>query len=85
MDNGHERRANRQEERRARRQHRRLVLWGDSFTSDELERGEVELQEVEPDSQEPEWASEPWGWTRELPPDVAERLALYLGGYSGSE
>lgn len=58
---GHDRR----EERRARRQGRRLVRDGDEYTDDERERGEVELLEVERRPEPPvEIQGEPWGWTK---------------------
>ncbi len=54
---GHRRR----EERRAKRHGRRLVLDGEEFTSDELERGEVELEERGQGDEPEENGYEPWG------------------------
>jgi hypothetical protein len=74
---GHRRR----EERRARRHGRRLVLDGEEFTSDELERGEVELEEREPSDPEREGEGyEPWGrdGSKDETEQDRERLRLYL-------
>jgi hypothetical protein len=71
---GHDRREDR---RRARRHERRLVRDGDSYTEDELERGEVELEEV-PRRDEPpvDVQGEPWNWTKGPP---------YPRGYPGPD
>ena len=59
------------------RHKRRLVRSGDSFTSDELERGEVELEEVPP-GPAPADEVEPWAWRdKAMPQAVAERARLY--------
>lgn len=61
---GHERR----EERRAKRQGRRLVRDGDVFTIDEEERGELEFELPERFTEPPvEEQGEPWGWTKGPP------------------
>lgn len=69
----------RREERRAHRHGRRLVRSGDTFTSDELERGEVELEEREPSGEPEEDGYEPWA--RDGSKDETERdrtrLRLY--------
>jgi hypothetical protein len=60
---GHDRREERRERRR-----RRLIRDGDSYTEDELDRGDVELEQVE---RRPEPSvdvqGEPWGWTKPGP------------------
>lgn len=61
---GHERR----EERRARRQGRRLVRDGDVFTIDEEERNELEFERPERRPEPPvDVQGEPWGWTKDGP------------------
>ena len=61
------------------RHHRRLVRYGERFTSDELERDEIELElpaaTPEPDADD---QVEPWAWgDKPVPEGVAERLRLY--------
>lgn len=47
---------------------RRLVRDGDSYTIDELERGDIELDEVKRRPEPPvEIQGEPWGWTKPGP------------------
>jgi hypothetical protein len=70
----------RREERRARRHGRRLVLSGEEFTSDELERGEVELEEREPSGSPEDEGYEPWAMddSKDRPERDRERLEAYL-------
>lgn len=75
----HEERVGRREERRERR-HTRRVRFGEIFTQEELDSGEVVLDEVGPDETEPpeDEATEPWGWRdKPAPGSVRERLAGY--------
>jgi hypothetical protein len=47
---------------------RRLIRPGDSYTDEELERGEVELEQPPPRPEPPpEVQGEPWGWTKPGP------------------
>jgi hypothetical protein len=65
---------------RRRHQHLRLVRSGDSFTSGELDRGEIELELPEPTAPAPPDGeqAEPWAWgDKDMPPGMAERLRLY--------
>lgn len=73
---GHERREERRKRRRA-----RLVRFGDTFDSDELEAGTVELEEVDPeDGPEDEGeAAEPWGGWNDKP--MPGRVRARLEGY----
>lgn len=71
----------RREKRRAGRHGRRLVRSGETFTSDELERGEVELEEREPsDPGLEENGYEPWArdGSHEESDRDRERLRAYL-------
>lgn len=57
---------------------RRLVHAFETFTSDELDRGEVELEEVPPTPEPEEEAAEPWGWgDKEMPSAPRRALAFY--------
>jgi hypothetical protein len=64
---------------RIRRRRRRLVRDGETFTSDELERGDVELEEVQPAPEPPpSEQAEPWAWRDKDPPEhVRRRLDAY--------
>lgn len=75
---GHERREERREKRKERRERRR-VRFGDYFTSDELDDGDVDLEEVEPGEQIPEEEQvEPWAeGDKVLLPVLRERLVKY--------
>jgi hypothetical protein len=56
-------------DRLRRRRARRIIRPGDSYTADELDRGDVELEEVEPVRDPPpeDTRGEPWGWTKGPP------------------
>jgi hypothetical protein len=59
---------------------KRLVRSGETFTSDELDRGDVELELPAPTLNPPpdEEQAEPWGWRdKTLPPRMRDRLAAY--------
>jgi hypothetical protein len=58
---------------------RRLVRSGETFTSDELEAGDVELEAVPAGSAPPEdEQAEPWGWRdKAMPPQMRVRLDAY--------
>lgn len=45
----------------------RRIRDGDTYTADELDRGEAELEEVPPDPDPPpeDTRGEPWGWTKD--------------------
>ena len=74
---GHDRR----EERRAKRQGRRIVRDGDEFNSDELQAGTVELEQRKAVAEEPEGGGyEPWALddSKERPERDRERLRIYM-------
>jgi hypothetical protein len=57
---------------------RRLVLSGETFDPDDLERGEIELEAVEPTPEPPaDEQAEPWARIKEVIGAAAERLREY--------
>jgi hypothetical protein len=66
--------------RRPRR--RRIVRWGEMFTSDELADGEVELEEPPPGPEPPEdEQAEPWGLGDDVPEGKHRRYGRRLQDY----
>jgi|SRR5215469_1188964 len=62
---------------------RRLVRFGEEFTSQEVDDGEVELEEVSPDSDPPpeDQQAEPWGYgeaeRKRVPRPIRDALRKY--------